>query len=36
MSEKEMKILSRKEREVFVDAAVRTSLNTVREIWPTM
>ncbi|CAM5360029.1 hypothetical protein STANM309S_05863 [Streptomyces tanashiensis] len=36
MSEKEMKILSRKVREDFVEAAVRTSEKTVREIWPTM
>lgn len=36
MPEKEMKIRSRKEREALVDAAVRISLKTVREIWPTM
>lgn len=36
MSENEMKILSRNDREAFVDAAVRTSPNTVREICPTM
>ncbi len=36
MSENETKIRSRKDREVFVDAAWRTSPNTVREIWPTM
>ncbi|CAM5582643.1 hypothetical protein SVIOM74S_08382 [Streptomyces violarus] len=36
MSENETKILSRNDRDVFVDAACRTSLNTVREICPTM
>lgn len=36
MSENEMKILSRNERDDFVDAAVRTSENTDREICPTM
>lgn len=36
MSENDTKILSRKDRDVFVDAAWRTSLNTVREICPTM
>jgi hypothetical protein len=36
MSENEMKILSRKDRDAFVDAAWRTSPNTVREICPTM
>ncbi|GAA3493180.1 hypothetical protein GCM10019016_002790 [Streptomyces prasinosporus] len=35
MSENETKIRSRKEREVFVDAARRTSEKTVREICPT-
>lgn len=36
MSEKDTKILSRKPREALDEAAERTSLKTVREIWPTM
>ncbi|CAM5402959.1 hypothetical protein SGRIM128S_02030 [Streptomyces griseomycini] len=36
MSENETKIRSRKERDVFVHAARRTSPKTVREICPTM
>ncbi len=36
MSEKETKIWSRKDREVLVEAARRTSPKTVREICPTM
>ncbi len=35
-SEKLMKMRSRKDREAFVEAALRTSPKTVREIWPTM
>ncbi|MDQ0931617.1 hypothetical protein QFZ49_001524 [Streptomyces turgidiscabies] len=36
MSENETKIRSRNERDALVEAAVRTSPNTVREICPTM
>jgi hypothetical protein len=36
MSENETKILSRNDRDALVEAAVRTSAKTVREICPTM